>query len=358
MNLQGASVALRTDASPRIGTGHVMRMLTLADALRDRGAHVRFIARTGPGDMLGAIRARGHEAIALPGGAVPAESDTMQDQDAAQTLESLPSRRIDLLACDHYGLGRRWHAALRGRTANMLVVDDLADREHDCDMLLDQNLGRAPADYDGLLPRRCRRLVGPAYAMLRPQFARARAQALQRRIGTEEVRRVLVSLGGADLPNATCRVLESLAATAALRRLQVDVVMGAQAPWLDAVRTLAADLPMPVQVHVGVADMAELMLVSDVAVGAAGGSAWERCCLALPTLVVLLADNQRAGAHALSEAGAACLIGDIDAVDTGLGTRLAELCAEPSRLQAMAVAAAGVTDGLGVSRVLEQLEQM
>jgi len=187
-----------------------------------------------------------------------------------------------------------------------MVIDDLADRPHDCDLLLDQSLGREAADYAGLLPPAATPLIGPGYALLRPEFARLRAASLARR-ERPVLRKLLVTMGGVDKDNATGRVLDALASCTLPDAVEITVVMGPQAPWLSEVRAQAAAMPVPTKVLVGVRDMAALMAESDLAIGGGGMTSIERCVLGLPTIIVIQAENQIRQAKDLERAGAAVI---------------------------------------------------
>ncbi|MGD9710315.1 MAG: UDP-2,4-diacetamido-2,4,6-trideoxy-beta-L-altropyranose hydrolase, partial [Halothiobacillaceae bacterium] len=238
------SVAFRVDASLDIGTGHVMRCLTLADALAAGGAECRFICREHPGHLIEHIRGKGYRVDALPVGASllaingegrPTESPPHAhwlgcrwETDAAETRAILCQDKPDWLVVDHYALDARWEKALKGSYKKLMVIDDLADRPHACDLLLDQNLGREPGDYEALVSAHCRRLIGPQYALLRPEFAALREYSLQRR-RRPEPRRLLITMGGMDQPNATGKVLEALKTCPLPSDCQITVVMGASA---------------------------------------------------------------------------------------------------------------------------------
>lgn len=357
-------VVFRADASIQIGTGHVMRCLTLADALREHGSRSRFVCRAHDGHLLDLVRRRGFEAVPLatagagsgdmaPEPDAPAHAHWLgvsQQADARQTLSALGGTPADWMVVDHYALDARWERAVAASYRRLMVIDDLADRPHACDLLLDQNPGRTAADYDGLVPDGCTVLAGAGYALLRPNFARLRAASLQRR-ASGEVRRLLVSMGGVDKDNATGRVLKALRDAALPADCRITIVLGSQAPWLPDVRADAAAMPWPTEVLVDVADMAALLADCDLAVGAAGTSAAERCCLGLPTLTAVLAANQRPGALALEACGAVALI----AADAGdLAGKIAHLLA-PDRLLAMQRACSSITDGEGTARVMGRL---
>lgn len=359
-------VVFRTDASVQIGTGHVMRCLTLADELARQGHECQFICREHEGHLGDLIINKGYCLTLLAAGR-DRELDTTGgrvddyalwlgvpwQEDARQTLDALKSCEPDWLVVDHYALDAEWESALADTVGGMMVIDDLANRPHECALLLDQNLGRIESDYDRLLPSACQRLIGPHYALLRPEFANLRERSLKRR-GRPELKRILISLGGVDRTNVTGQVLDALADSALPTDIELDIIMGAAAPYLDEVRQQAARLPFKATVSVNVHDMAERMYLADLSIGAAGGTSWERCCLGLPAVLLVLAKNQVAGATALDAGGAAIKIDDSEQLGAALPSLLATL-ANSSRLKRMSEAAAIITDGNGVFRTLQTL---
>lgn len=338
-------VLFRADASTPMGTGHVMRCLALAQVLRDRGASCAFLSTEQPGHLLEHIRERGFEVTALPVAAAT---------DPARTLAALRGDTFDWLVVDHYALDALWERGLRPACRRLLAIDDLADRPHDCDLLLDQNVGRSADAYRHLVPAACRVLAGPGHAVLRPEFAELRAASLARR-ATAAARKLLVTLGGSDPQDMSSRVLDALAGCALPPDSAITVVMGAKAPHLASVRAAASRLPWPTEVVVNASDMAQRMAQSDLAIGAAGTTALERCCLGLPSLVLILADNQRAGALALAAAGAAVLLPEGDRWPAELRQRLPALVADQAALQGLQQRSAQITDGLGAGRVAAEI---
>ncbi|MDD0842207.1 UDP-2,4-diacetamido-2,4,6-trideoxy-beta-L-altropyranose hydrolase [Pseudomonas sp. Gutcm_11s] len=350
-------VAFRADASLQIGSGHVMRCLTLADALRRSGAECHFICRAHPGHLLTLISERGYSVHPL---AVSAQAPVdgvltharwlgvTQEQDARDCASLLQQLCPDWLVVDHYALDAQWEGVQRVHCGKLLVIDDLADRSHLSDLLLDQNLGRTTQAYRGLVPDDSVVLAGPQYALLRPEFAQLRDYSLRRRGQLSSVRQILVSMGGVDLPNATTQVLRTLRDCGLANDCRVTVIMGATAPWTEQVKELLQELPFAGEVMVNVRDMSQLMANSDLAIGAAGGSSWERCCMGLPTLLVTLADNQLRGAQALHDAKAARWLGSAVDISQRLASALAEVSAA---LGAFNLAAAAVCDGEGAGRV-------
>ena len=248
----------------------------------------------------------------------------------------------DLLVVDHYERDQAFETACRPWARRLMVIDDLADRGHDCDLLLDQTWGREGDDYRGLVPPQCRLLTGSRHALLRPQFAAARRAALERRDAGAALRRILVCMGATDPDNVTAGVLDAIEKAAI--GAAVDVVLGHGAPHLEDVRARAAGMSDDVTVRVGIAEMAELMGEADLAIGAAGTASWERCCLGLPTLLMVLADNQRLVAENLERAGAVRIMQSVEDLATTADER-----------RRMSLAAAAVCDGLGVARVVLHL---
>lgn len=355
-------VAMRADASVRIGHGHVMRCLALATALRAEGAEVLLLQRRAEGDAQHAVEHALCRAAMLPPepdgrhGAkgcadADADHDAGHDADAEHTRRALqrawPGVRPDWLVLDHYGLGAAWVRRLRDAAARVLVIDDLADREHEGDLLLDSNWHEQGADrYRGRWPQGRPMLLGPAHALLRPEFAQARA-ALRTRDG--QLRRVVVAFGGSDPAGATAPCVDGL--HAAFPGLQLDVVVGAaSAQAAELAQRWAANAA--VQVSVGAQDIAARLAAADLFIGAGGTMTWERACLGLPGITLPIADNQHALCRRLHDAGEGIDIGPwhAGAVDALLAA-LRTLREHPQRLQAMGQALARRCDGQGAARV-------
>lgn len=359
--------AFRADASLRIGSGHVMRCLTLADRLRERGHECVFVSRDLDGNLIAAVRERGHAAEVLTGRGEPyaaGESapfhaswlECAWREDALATravLERVGARR---LIVDHYALDARWEETVATPGLRRMGLDDLADRPRSVELLLDQNLGRSEAHYAGLVPATCRILAGPQHALVGPRFSQLRATSLQRR-QHPLVRRIMLSMGGVDSHDATSAALACLNAAHLPQGASVLVVMGRHAPRLAHVRAAAERMRVPVEVAVDVRDMAERMSDCDLAIGGAGGTAWERCALGLPTIAVVLAENQRSGALALAAAGAALTIENLAELPQALPAQL-ERVMDPKLLAQLSRNAAAVTDGRGAERVCDALEAL
>lgn len=355
-------VVFRADASIQIGTGHVMRCLTLANELTRQSHECVFVCRDQPGNLGDLIISEGHGLALLPAPAnrLPQEKDTPSDdyalwlsvpwqEDARQTIEVISPLKPDRLVVDHYALDAQWECTLASAVGDVMVIDDLANRPHACALLLDQNLGRVATDYDGLLPAECKRLIGPGFALIRSEFAALRKQSLERR-KDRELKHILISLGGVDRNNVTGKVLEALATSSLPASTELDIIMGAAAPYLHEVRQQATQSPFKATVSVNVTNMAARMCHSDLSIGAAGSTSWERCCMGLPSIIVVLAENQRSIADALSKYKS-CLLVDKSRVTDEL-SGLIEMYAGDAELRLLLTQnAAQICDGGGAERI-------
>jgi UDP-2,4-diacetamido-2,4,6-trideoxy-beta-L-altropyranose hydrolase len=334
--MSGPSILFVADAGPQVGGGHVMRSLTLARALSAEGAEPRFAA--------------GPDAAALLDSFAPDAAKLRVASSSPQDLtQTVAGERFDAIVFDHYGLSATDHQAMaKGRPS--LAIDDLADRALGVDVVLDSGLSRRASDYDRLVPEAARLLLGPHYAPVRPEFAALREAALARR--GEPVRRILVSLGLTDVGAITARLVDRLRPK--LGSVAIDVVLGASAPSLAGLKRLARH-DERICLHVASPDMAQLMAEADIGVGAAGSSAWERCVLGLPSVMAVLADNQRPAAQALAEREAALAVdaaagaGFEDAFDRAL----ARLMRDSELRLRLSQASSAICDGLGAPRVAE-----
>lgn len=358
------SILIRCDASVSIGSGHVVRCRTLARELQRRGAEVRFLCHRQPGDLISFLEPE-FVVLALPEQSLAACDGLngrdlyrtllgcTQEQDAAQCLGVLAEAGISSaswLVVDHYGLDAHWEAQLIeglskcDEAPKLLVIDDLADRPHKADLLLDQNFfGEATHQrYQDLVPPQCRQLLGPHYALLGPEYPQLHPLVPPRR----ELRRLLVFFGGVDRDNLTCRTLEALM-DPALSDLVVDVVLGLQSPQRNAVSEMVARRPNTT-LQGPLPSLAGLIARADLAIGAGGATTWERACLRLPSLVVVIAANQLPFSEALDQAGHLQLLGDGASVTVEqIRCALLSLMIEPKSRKA----APALTDGWGSARL-------
>jgi UDP-2,4-diacetamido-2,4,6-trideoxy-beta-L-altropyranose hydrolase len=351
------NILIRVDASRQIGTGHFVRCLALADALRTWGGRTCFICRHLPKALAETLVSQGHELIRIDSSTAvspPGSGDTYsewlgvaQEEDASQTLAALGGRSCDWLVVDHYALDYLWERKMRTAVRHVLVLDDLADRSHECDVLVDQNFYEdADSRYVGKVSDGCITLVGPKYAILREEFRRARREAQPR---TGVVRDIFVFLGGTDAMNCTTPVVRALRQLA-LGAVQVDVVIGAEHPHLNEIKTLCKSDGF--RLHIQTSRMAELMLAADLAIGAGGSANWERCCLGLPCLAISIADNQDRLVRDSARAGVlyAPSVSPTDA--DALAHHIRSLMENPLLLESHSLNSMKLVDGRGVQRIL------
>lgn len=311
------NIVFRVDASAQIGSGHVMRCLTLAKRYRREGHTVFFVMRALPSNLVSYAEGEGFPVHALPHVASQqthtgylAWLTVTQEQDAQETAEVLRvCGQIDRLVIDHYALDAVWENICRPLVHEIMVIDDLANRRHNCDILLDQNFyENASARYMGLVPDHCRLLLGPQHALLRDEFYEIKPR---RRTGA--LHNILVFYGGSDLTDETSKALRALSRMS-LPGVTVNVVVGAGNPHKEEVRALCAAMPR-VRYHCQVENMAELMSVADLALGAGGTSMWERLALGLPAIVTAIADNQLDSCGNCAAAGLIDYLGRAEDVD-------------------------------------------
>lgn len=346
---------IRVDASAVIGSGHLMRCLTLAKALQQSNWRVQFACRAHPGHLIQWLRDQKFDVITLQ---PPAESrasgyaawlGVTEQQDAAELKEQLQAP-VDLLVIDHYGLSKLFEQAMAGFYQKLLVIDDLANRAHHCDYLLDQNLyPQLHSRYDKLVNNEAQLWLGPSYVLLRPEFAQ-----FQRAVDTTKLR-FLVFYGGTDELNLTSLTIK------ALQQLQktdfaADIVIGLANPHRVKLEQACAEDPR-LTLHIQTPHMAELMSQATLMIGAGGSTHWERCALALPALVVTLADNQVASTLALVEAGVCAYLGQgQDLTATQLTSAVQQLLENPQQLQQMSDKARQlVPQGGGCAAIVERL---
>jgi UDP-2,4-diacetamido-2,4,6-trideoxy-beta-L-altropyranose hydrolase len=334
-------IVIRVDASLKTGIGHLMRCLTFANELKQKKYKIFFICRNLPGNLISLIN--------FPVSVLPHddnfESDKLylnwlgatQEQDSDQTIKVIP-KNIDLLIIDSYALDETWHKQLRPYTKKIMVIDDLADRSFDCDILLNQNLGTSIEDYKGKTPSNCELLLGSNYALIRPDFQNLRKKALIKRKKTKEIKNILISMGGNDISNKTYDILQNIS-----ENLNIVVILGGQSQHNKMIKNYAKT-KNNVKVVVDAENMPELMLEADLAIGAGGSTSWERCCLGLPTLLYVLADNQRKTAENLEQLGAVKIVDN-------LKENLKNILNNFIFWQVMSERAQIICDGVGVKRI-------
>jgi len=343
----------RVDASEAIGLGHVMRCLTLAQELYLHDVECVFLCRDLPkqieSKILNSRSAIKYLRYSTSSSGDPFEIDI--EKDAALTLQSLCvySNRTIYLVVDHYGIDVTWEKIVMPAVSRSLVIDDMANRSHLCDVLLDQTYNRRSDDYKWYVTSDTSILTGTQFALLRPEFNTSRKAALSRRLDHTKVKNILINFGGGDYNDLSSWCLRTIYNNFESSSLELTVVLGAAAQNQQEVQHLVARSMVPTKILFDVEDMYELMLKADVAIGAAGSTSWERCCLGLPTIMFVIAENQGKIAAELAKKGAVSLVEGDDLENTFINAL--ENLFDKGDYQYQSQQAFSVCDGKGAGRV-------
>lgn len=292
-------VFFRVDSSNLIGSGHLMRCLTLAQRYRKDGHSVAFVCRALEGNLASLVKKQDFQLHMLSA----AEKDetltgydkwltVTQERDAAETVALIQKMgKVNRLVVDSYAIDETWEKIVRPCTNEIFVIDDLANRRHDCDILLDQNYYLNKYErYMGLVPEHCKMLLGPKYALLRDEFYKAKEKRKPR---DGQLHTILVFYGGVDATDETSKAIKaltSLKSNGELSQVEVAVIVGASNVRKDDIANLCHKLGFRYLCQVN--NMAELMAEADLMLGAGGSTTWERCFLGLPAIVTAVAENQ------------------------------------------------------------------
>jgi len=334
----------RTDGSSSIGTGHIRRCLALSHALEMKGVKSVFFATPEATEVVPSLKSESPDIIL-------AESKSINDVMAAY-LEQMEAFAI---VFDHYEIDANIESTYHAEGRALVAIDDLANRKHAVDLIFDMTLGRPQESYSGLVPPHCKVCCGESWQILRPEFRRWRIPSLSRRIELKSVKRVLLSLGGIDMLGLTPRILEALSFLHS-SQFSLDIITGSATSNLDEVRAIIPRLPFSVRLLLDVSNTAELMAESDMAIGAGGTMTWERNCLGLPTLLLIVADNQIDTARAMKKASAAEILDCRSHLDRRVFIeKLLTLLNDPQRLAQYSRNCSQLCDGDGAIRVADQI---
>lgn len=341
-----------------------MRCLTLVDRFQQAGAECAFVCARLDGNLIDYIRSKGFSVLEMPSegdvGSLFGNRSGEIENDACCTRLFAEDFKADWIVLDHYGLDASWETAAVPEGAKLLVLDDLANRNHRANVLVDQNLGRTADEYRHLVPPSCEVLTGSRYAMLRRDFPTYRETSLHRR-ASGTLNSVLISFGGADSDNVTGQILELFADSGLHQSLEsLVVVLGSQSVWKEETAAVMAEFGGRGRLLCGVDNMAEIMSAADLSIGGGGTTAWERCCLGLPSLLLSIADNQIPICESLDDAGAAFYLGDARSTEWRhrLSDVLQDLIRYPDRLTEMSHRASAICDGLGADRLVSRIVEI
>ena len=358
------SLLIRCDASELVGTGHLMRCLTLANEALDRGWKVVLIHRGSTEIIKKLSRTTDCIFFELSSGSnrnLVYHSETeyahwlgvSQEIDAEDTLKFIRRFSPTCVVVDHYALDEVWHGIIRKECKNLLVIDDLGNRRLNCNFLLDQNVGADNFKYHTKLIDHTDCMFGPNFALCRKEFQQRRKASLNRRPSIRFPKNVLVTLGGADKENITKTVIEILAKSSASNSCKFTIVLGAAHQHRDELENFVYDVGLFADVLSNVTEMAKIMERTDLCIGAAGTTTWERCCMGIPTLMLVIANNQIEIANALHAQGLA-ILSNLEKIGSDFDTFFQP--AGTSLMQKLTRKSQSVCDGKGVQRLLDLLE--
>ncbi|MFJ7732312.1 UDP-2,4-diacetamido-2,4,6-trideoxy-beta-L-altropyranose hydrolase [Lysinibacillus sp. NPDC097231] len=302
------NVFIRVDASFEIGTGHVMRCLTLAHRLEKEGNTIAFICRSAEGDCIDLIEQQGFHVFKLPinEGSLWTYVSEQWEIDAKETIDIIRKNSVEKLIIDHYSIDIKWELMVQPFTKKIMVIDDLANREHDCDILLDQNFYiNMDNRYKGLVPSSTRMLLGPRYALLREEFIEAKKNL---KTFNSKIERLFIFFGGSDPTNETEKILYSIMPLIEKYNFEVDVVVGNSNQNKKRIKDISFT-HKNINFYCQINNIAEIMAKADLAIGAGGATTWERVFLGLPSIVIAVAKNQVEVAKAVANKGAIIYLG-------------------------------------------------
>ena len=343
-------IVIRADASLQIGSGHVMRCLTLANYLKNH-AEILFLCRPHEGNLIKLIEQNQFSVRVLnPPNLISDYSlvhsqwlGSTQKEDAQQCLKALGVEKYDWMIVDHYALDKTWQFLMKESFRKLMVIDDLGDRCHICDLLLDQNFGSNHEKYKGLIPKNCYVLLGPEFTLLRNEFTKWREISIKRR-SNYLIKNILINLGGVDKENYTNKIIKEIEKSNLSRDIEIIVVLGKTSPHIEAVMLASKNSSFDIHVKTGVQNFAELMSNADLAIGAGGTTTWERCCLGLPTIQLVIAENQKILSESLSNINALLFLSSPSNLKSALDKA-------KDNLEVLALNSFNLVDGKGVLRV-------
>ena len=330
-------IVFRADGGAELGIGHIMRCLTLADQVCCMGFKILFICSPLESTIQRLIIDKGFELRVIEG-----DNGT----DSKQCINILKGYVTKLLIVDHYSLDNLWEKELKVVVDELMVIDDLANRYHDSDYLVDSAYGRSEIDYEKLVSKTCKLLLSTDYTILRPEFRAMRSLALNKRVNTSSIKRILINFGGTDTLNLSIPTIELLKRVGFMGN--IDILISSACKNLISLTSVCSSL-RDVVLHVDCTNVAELMLNSDLAIGSLGTSTWERCCLGLPCISVAVADNQSNIAIQLDKYGAIEHT-NVQKIESSIVSYIKSFDAEKWRL--LSDKSFTLCDGDGVERIM------
>jgi UDP-2,4-diacetamido-2,4,6-trideoxy-beta-L-altropyranose hydrolase len=358
------NVAFRVDSSNKMGIGHLMRCLTLAKAIKNRyKAGMYFFTRSSQGNINHLITAADFKLIEMS----PPKRVTKtplqhsqwlgasQDEDAKEFISltnELSITSYDLLIIDHYAIDAEWENLVAQTTNKILVIDDLGDRKHKCDYLLDQTFNCSVEKYQDLVPSQCTFMLGTRFALLRSEFQISTNAIINARDAITE-NTILIMFGGTDPDNLSLIALKIITGRDDVNK--INIIMGPSALHLKSISDYCKN-DNRISLHVSPNNIAELMLTATLAVGAAGTTSWERCAMGLPCVVVIQAENQRQIGRELEAEGVLTVL-EIHEMKKGLNSAVDHWLITGVITKFDITLCTQICDGLGSNRTIQKVFQ-
>lgn len=359
-------IFFRVDASISIGTGHVVRCLNLAEKLRLNNFKCSFITKSHPGNLIAVIEEKGYEVFVVNStdnkntysdNEYEWLGDTQRD-DALKTIDILDKANVkpEIIIVDHYAIDYKWEEVIRENYpfTNLIVIDDLANRKHLCDLLIDTTLERNISDYNHLIPSNCQTLLGTRYSLINENFYQLRNEALKCRIKTSSPKKILITMGGIDIFNIAAKTLEIINRSFARELDLITVVLGKNCPHIEGVKNFASTMLCETNVLIDTNKMPELMLSHHASIGALGGTTWERCVLGLPSINLAIANNQKILINKLKSKGLITIC-DLEFTDEEFNESWEKL---KYNYKDISLRSSQLCDGLGLTRVAGKIKSI
>ena len=339
-------IFIRVDSSTKIGYGHFMRCMALADTLQ-KNFEINFITRSLEGSLISDIQKKGFGIFRFY-----SNSEKINEKNDAQKTISLIKKHSgskNILIVDNYQLSKKWETDVKPFVHKLIVIDDLSNRSHNCDLLIDQNLHtKVNGLYKGLIPSNCIKLIGPKFSMIRKEFRMMRKSVKPR---TFPIKKILVSFGGSDIENQTPVALNSIKKMNG--KINVDVVVG-KANKCKKTLKIFCNKNKHFTYYEQIDNIADLMLSSDLSIGSSGSTTWERCCLGLPAIVSISSNDQRDIANSLSRKKCIINLGDVKKLkESSYINVITNL--KKNDLRNMSKNSMSLVDGNGTQRILKHI---
>ena len=337
------TVCIRVDGSAEIGTGHIIRCLALAEELSYRGFRTIFCTKDFDSGLIMKIKSEGFDLSVIP-------ANLSLEEDRKHFTSIAKRNNADIAITDNYYFTNGYLKHLKDNFKVVVSIDDVADTFFYSDILINQNINAIPEKYNGKTENGTKLLLGPAYALLRPEFKKYHDKSRE----FDSVKNILVTLGGSDQENQTLKALRALEKIEG--DLSITIVLGVSNRNKEGIRKYVNKIKKDIKLLENVSNMAELMCEADIAIGAGGSTSWEFCCIGVPIIIIFLAENQKSIAEGLCVRGISVNLGNYRYVsENDIKTAVEELINNPYKRKVMSQKGKEIVDGKGAERVTEEI---